>query len=386
MEDGNNGDDEKSWEEAVARLFRGRRRDGDVNLGDRGEASGGCCLPLPPPPTSIRHVRQHEHWDCGIACLEMVCEWLGRRRSLEASSGSGGKRPVARGIDRNEIAASLGTRSVWTVDLLLMLDRFIRSGDVIERRKSGDGDLEVTADANTNDPAAAVADAEYLFCSTTLEVNEDLGGYSYYEKSFEKDRVRVADAFDDAVRRRKLPVLRRRRLPLEQVLRLVRDERCVAIALVDNSVLLRGIRTEKQNQEQSGRKYEDPSDNNGTNGFEVERQLPQSTSYSGHYIVLTGVVIRGTSGEEPKSCRSEDSVPIETTPAGEGRDIQREGAGAAASLQLAVCNPASCDCGETVITHVPLELFERAWRANGTDEDIVFVANHRCDGDGDGNM
>lgn len=51
------------------------------------------------------HVSQSCQWDCGVSCVQMVLRGLGRE------------------AERSSLLASLGTRSVWTIDLAMLLHR-----------------------------------------------------------------------------------------------------------------------------------------------------------------------------------------------------------------------------------------------------------------------
>ena len=51
------------------------------------------------------HVSQCRHWDCGVACAQMVLQGLGRE------------------VERSSLLASLRTQSVWTIDLAMLLHR-----------------------------------------------------------------------------------------------------------------------------------------------------------------------------------------------------------------------------------------------------------------------
>ncbi|CAM9820328.1 unnamed protein product, partial [Scytosiphon promiscuus] len=51
------------------------------------------------------HVSQCCQWDCGVSCVQMVLRGLGRE------------------AERSSLLASLGTRSVWTIDLAMLLHR-----------------------------------------------------------------------------------------------------------------------------------------------------------------------------------------------------------------------------------------------------------------------
>ena len=52
------------------------------------------------------HVSQCSNWDCGVACVQMVLRGLSREG------------------ERSSLLAALGTRSVWTIDLAMLLHRF----------------------------------------------------------------------------------------------------------------------------------------------------------------------------------------------------------------------------------------------------------------------
>lgn len=56
-------------------------------------------------PQKAPHVSQCRHWDCGVACAQMVLQGLGRE------------------VDRSSLLASLRTQSVWTIDLAMLLHR-----------------------------------------------------------------------------------------------------------------------------------------------------------------------------------------------------------------------------------------------------------------------
>eukprot|EP00903_Cladosiphon_okamuranus_P007226 g7014.t1 len=61
--------------------------------------AGSCGLWKAP------HVSQSCQWDCGVSCVQMVLRGLGRE------------------AERASLLASLGTRSVWTIDLAMLLHR-----------------------------------------------------------------------------------------------------------------------------------------------------------------------------------------------------------------------------------------------------------------------
>ena len=327
---------QESWQPAVSRLL----------LLESLRIHPGKSSTDIPPITNILHVRQQETWDCGIACLQMVFAWLKEDHRMETSLAPS---PSLTHLQeqREELLEAVGTQSVWTVDLVVQIHHFLECA-VYDRKESLDLRNSITKE-NADDTLgnrAPIAPATFLFCTTTLEVNEALQDYSYYEKAFDQDRVRVEKLFD-FIRKENIPVLRVPTkfacsrdtgpggLPLEHVIHLVQKENCIAIALVDNSILLRGMYGE---------------------GCEGTEALPANESYVGHYVLIVGV------------CREDDFLV--------GNDGSVKDSSIIASrFKLVICNPGI----DEPVSHVEAQLFERAWRASGTDQDIIFIAKHQGD-------
>eukprot|EP00752_Nemacystus_decipiens_P001296 g1288.t1 len=83
--------EERLW--AVLKPFFSRAR------AEAAARAGSCGLWKAP------HVSQSCQWDCGVSCVQMVLRGLGRE------------------AERSSLLASLGTRSVWTIDLAMLLHR-----------------------------------------------------------------------------------------------------------------------------------------------------------------------------------------------------------------------------------------------------------------------
>jgi Guanylylate cyclase len=257
----------------------------------------GC----PPPPahgvTELVHIRQHDNWDCGIVCLQMI------------ASSSGSTTSTKKLYSREWMLQQIGTQSIWTVDLVLLLCEMQYS--------------------------------PLVFCSQTFAVNPSLRNVQYYQPSFAKDRVRVQNQFE---RLRHLsrtssdnsaPVLVQvQHLALQRISECVRHRHCVAIALVDNQILLRDGEDHRKtgNKQRRTGGGDDGNDTDGSN----------TNNYMGHYIVLAGIV------EEEDDSNSSQS-PQDGT--------------------FVAYNPGS----DAPISWISFKTFERAWRALGTDQDIVFV-------------
>jgi hypothetical protein len=334
-------DERLAWNQAVAKLLR------------RSEfltRAAGTSTTTSTPHTSIPHVRQLETWDCGVACVQMAWLWLNDSSSCSASSRSIQTKTTnstdtdtdtddtntmvaTSGDDKHQrdwMLQQLQTQSVWTVDLVLLLDFLIR----------GSGSIG----------SCIQQESSYLFSSNTLQVNETLGDIGYYRAAFLEDQQRVREHFGEIKRRQLLTVLQRC-LPLEQIVALVREPDCIAICLVDNVVLLAHDDNEiaDNDDESTGEMvcsaYTTASNHAGTQ--QQEHLHGVDDTYAGHYILL-----QGTSYQD-------DHLQ------------QAGGTSIDAGYCFVVQNPG---CSGT--TYLSPDRFERAWRAEGTDEDILFVAKH----------
>jgi hypothetical protein len=211
------------------------------------------------------HVKQRETWDCGIACLVMIL------------SHDGGGNQELYSILLNRIGKS--TQSIWTADLVWCFYHHYSETD--EERHCC-----------------------CLFVTKSLWPNQEWEQLEYYQQGYASDSQRVTYRVHEIMQQQHsqshvLLCPRTESLSIRAVKDLVKREDCVAMALVDHSLLLN------------------------------QPPLAPTGHYVGHYIVLTGVL--------PNN-------------------------------MLVVHNPA-LDEGPT---YVSLEIFEQAWRAQGTDEDIAF--------------
>ena len=214
-------------------------------------------------PTNLIHVRQGEQWDCGITCIQMAMAWL---------------RPDGH-ESREWMLKTIGTESIWSIDLIYLLSKLLKKEE-----------------------------ASYLLSSKTLGVDETHGVLGYYKKAFSQDEVRVRQRFEEA-RRAGLPLLCLKHLSLSQVIRLVSRDDCIAIVLLDNSILRQRV----------------------------------GATYAGHYVILSGI------------------------------SFQRNHLNLADVKRLRFCMVIKNPARSATTTYVRPSLFEAAWRANGTDDDILFV-------------
>lgn len=210
--------------------------------------------------------------------------------------------------DRNWMLEQAATDSIWTADLIVILQEFWQ--------RSG-------------------GNFSYLFCSRTLAVNEGLQDVRYYAATFAEDRVRVASRLQ-LIHKHGWPALPISHLSVDIVVHCIQRHDCIAIALVDNHALCPTDAATKTND-----------------------------TYVGHYIVLAGV--------------SNDPDHIHQAVLWDTSTAAAAAAAAAAATEgydhsycLVMHNPAS----DETTSYITVLHFERAWRAHGTDEDILFLAKH----------
>jgi hypothetical protein len=238
-------------------------------------------------PTKIPLVLQLSTWDCGIACIQMVHRWLCQSIIVPANATSWG---------RDDMLKAVGTRSVWSIDLVILFQRILDSSPALKEKTT------------------------YVFCSKTLEVDTSHEELGYYKKAFTEDQVRVNRLFNHA-KQNKLPLLRTQRFELEQVVKLISRSDCIAVVLLDNSIL-RGV----------------------------------TRPFTGHYVVISGISYHRLHLQEA---------------AKRERGINQQGSTTSSNPYcLVIKNPAS----PLETEYITPAHFERAWRSSGTDDDILFIA------------
>lgn len=248
----------------------------------------------------------------------MTLRWL-RDVDIETNSGL-----TSEEVDeRKLLLESAVTRSIWTVDLLRLLESLLKK-------------------QNDNPRQPNHSNASYLFCSEVHGVNHSHSTTGYYAKAFDNDSVRVSKIFDEIVRQQ-LPMLCPFHLKFREVLEVASFKNCIAIVLVDNYVLMHPLihELDKNSKEEDGGTLSTANHNTDT--------------YAGHYVILCG--------------KSFDSDHIKRALAWERKTYNSE----RDSYCLVLSNPGIPD--QTMF--VTPQLLERAWRAEGTDCDIIFIAKHR---------
>ena len=222
--------------------------------------------------------------------------------------------------ERGEMIRMVGTESVWTADLVLLLDQLFR-------REGQDDEQQQRRPRHPHH--------RFLFCSKTFEVDTEHRNLSYYSAAFSNDQIRVSEKFSE-LRRLNTPMLCMSKLPLKYVLGVVTSHHCVAIVLVDNSTL-----------------FASPSGSGSGCGALGGVEQKQDV-FTGHYVILCGI---STNPEELTIAQSFDNDDCGS--------LDSEG------FCVVILDPGKPNIKTVYATP---KRFERAWRTKGTDNDIIFIA------------
>lgn len=181
--------------------------------------------------STIRHIKQVDTWDCGLACMQMVVGWL---------NDSCNTTPEEREEQRKWMMDFVKAKSLWTIDLVMLLQHM----------------LEIHSNKVTS--------FSYLFCSNQFGIDESYNTFDYYKDAFSEDEIRVKKLFEKA-EHQALPLQQVSHMSLNILIELVSRDNVVAIVLLDNTI------------------FNQPT---GETTSDVDRS---EESYSGHYVVLCGV-------------------------------------------------------------------------------------------------
>lgn len=287
-------EEEEVWQTAVQRLLQDTTTTTTTVITNRRELAA---------TTILKHVAQRQRWDCGLACLQMIYQWI---------DDDGDDNDMYEWLVQH-----VGTQSVWTVDLVIVLHELLQL-----RQK-------------------AAAAPNFLFATTNLSVNPDFSNFFYYKTAFQQDTRRV-QARINTIRQLNLPaceLLSDNGVSMRAVAELVQRADTVAILLVDNAVM----------RQSTG----------NTNSSHNNK-----TVYAGHYIILAGIVATTTSTEAAvEASPTENNVNVDTI-------LDESTVPSFDGCYFVVYNPA-LDGPDPV--HIPIHHIEKAWRAKGTDQDIIFV-------------
>jgi hypothetical protein len=289
--------------------------------------------------TTLTHFYQIESWDCGVTCLLMIWNWLTTPETVSTAV----TRPFnPRDMEvRRQILTNIGTESVWTSDVVWQLHTWRSANHNGSRR----------------DPSFAFA----LLSRNITCADAQYEDYSYYKHAYRQDQCRVKETFGK-LRRQPNPAPmkeirdgRESMLDVSTIIELVsKNDDVMAIVLVDNNMLWKKKLLEKQQLEQEHHEHQ----------------------YAGHYVILCGTSsdpfhVQNAIGIEPDEC-IDDNNDHASSPS--SSSVNQKGQPA---YCLVLCNPAPESPAPYM--YVTPRHFEIAWRANGTDEDIIFIHKGTCE-------
>jgi hypothetical protein len=211
-------------------------------------------------------------------------------------------------IDQGWMREFVGTESIWTIDLVSLLNYTINAIDQNATRLS------------------------YAFCSTKFGVRQSHSDIDYYSAAFEQDIQRVERLFSSAAEN-KIPMLKVSHLSLKVLMNFVSRKGCIAIVLIDNRVIL----------------------NQTLEGEEQCTGAVERNAYSGHYVIICGV-----------SYNNDDLIYAKTQYTNHSSDAMKNLQ--ISEFCFVVKNPGNWKERDLV----PSWIIDKAWRSIGTDEDIIF--------------
>ena len=351
--------------------------------------------------TNILHCQQHETWDCGILCLQMILRWIRKTSMHEHDSSSRPQKQPYEDIfgstlplsaqeiqEKHKMMKALNTTSIWTIDLIVLLNNIMNFPELLEDDEEGES-LKMTLPSlselqcrpkirihhenpNSNGAKGWLNNKiTYIFCSNRMGVDTDYSRLNYYKKSFRKDERRVKLLFQSAFDLN-LPLATfapnqgisgtGQRLSMELVLEMITNPDVVAICLIDDHVIRRyGV--------------DKILDWDGTYVYDP----PCLEQFAGHYVIATGVIPRQ---HVPKDCDVIGACC--DTNNFEVKDDEKSFGNKPLSISppidpysnhcIVVKNPASSEATE----FISVELFKEAWKAKGTDQDVIFIAMRNC--------
>ena len=154
-------------------------------------------------------------------------------------------------------------------------------------------------------------------------------------------------------------------LSMDQMIVCLQHKNCIAIALVDNTIFSHAIPFTTATMAAVSKTITVPNQDHLNN---------INHTYVGHYIIIVGITSNMHHLQQPASTVSS---PLNTTTTNDHDNRHRD-------VCLVIYNPASissgrcCDHGNdekgAQPEYVSISHFEQAWRAYGTDDDIIFIS------------
>jgi hypothetical protein len=315
----------------------------------------------------IPHIRQDETWDCGaynnvtstalistnneknltikindslhtfffllsgLTCVQMILQWLRLEDDDELdvindSTDDAENDSIIQthaNIEKAWLIEFVATKSIWTIDLVMVLQYLLSS---TLRNSNNNTNVDGTQETDRRECSLdwqlhLPHNFSYLFCSTNFGVETSYSSLEYYHDAYPSDEIRIRNHFR-AANEQNLPLLRTSHLRLQVLVEVISHRDVAAIVLIDNAIL---------------------------------RNLTTGESYSGHYVILCGV-----------SYDADDIQYAKLNYPDENDNTPQDG------FCIAINNPGNWKHIEYVTTSI----FEKAWRAKGTDEDVIFIAKH----------
>lgn len=272
--------------------------------------------------TNISHCQQQDFWDCGVTCIQMILRWFRDCSTVEEGCSGLSKHDHWKSTspltpeemeDRGRIQRVIGTQSIWTIDLFMILDRILSQS------------LQLCTRINFQSVMVSL-----LYSSRKLGVDESHKSLNYYKNAFRWDESRVKRQFKLA-HEKHLPMTEMRNLDMGIVIDLVSREDVVAMALIDNNVI---------------RRYDEEPEMDWNGNYIYD---PKIMTFSGHYVLVCG-----TSSELMDLSRAKGNK-------WRGNDGKQ--------ICMVIKNPGSTE----PVDLLTVDLFESAWKSNGTDDDIIFI-------------
>jgi hypothetical protein len=222
----------------------------------------------------------------------------------------------------------VATKSIWTIDLVMLLQNILSNTSRISHNINNYDCIDQTQENDSRICSQGCQfqlhlpnNFSYLFCSTNLEVETSHNSLEYYQENFSSDEIRIQKHFRTA-HEHNLPLLQTSHLSLQVLADVISRKNVAAIVLLDNSIL---------------------------------RNTFTSDSYSGHYVLLCGI-----SSDEDDLEYAQINYPDE-----DDNTLHYD-------FCIVMKNPASWK----KVEYITPSIFEKAWRARGTDEDVIFIAKH----------
>jgi len=382
------------------------------------------------------HCEQEGIWDCGITCLFMFIRILNNINEscaspIETASLSTKLNELER-IQKKWMMEQLHTKSIWTIDLVMLVERIFH-GNVNQRQTCRDnstcindqtshhngtritetkdfffptstpivqeinsaitaGDDMIRTTTNTMTPQMV----KYMYCSNNLGVDVSYQNFKYYKNAFYEDEKRVNELFFKAYEQN-LPFVKVSYLDLDFVVDIVKRKNCIAIVLLDYSVFSESMMditnsatcTTNDNISSSISRTNcngatSTTDNKGrsiSNKRTGVKKDTTKTDFTGHYVILSGISTNERHIAEAegriKSCQSNSENNCKSySQSKKFRDKLHNDISSSSSFSNDYCMIIHNPGCSSPVTFVSKDIFERSWRATGTDCDILFLAVH----------